>query len=88
MLLMSATLPLHVLNDIAALLGIAYAPDLLLLAAVLFLVVLVFHLSLSLTELREKHRVLVQEFGVLTARAGENRPLTSDGDIEPPDTTR
>jgi hypothetical protein len=82
MLFMSATLPLHLLDHIAAALGIAYAPDLLLLAAVLFLVVLVFHLSLSLSELREKHRTLVQEFGVLTARTQPE--AAGPGEAAPP----
>jgi hypothetical protein len=67
MVFVSATLPLHILDRMAALVGIAYAPDLILLLAVLFLVVLVFHLSLSLARLHEKHTTLVQEFGVLTA---------------------
>jgi hypothetical protein len=78
MVFVSATLPLHLLDRMAALVGIAYAPDLILLLAVLFLVVLVFHLSLSLARLHEKHTTLVQEFGVLTATApaeDRQRPL-------------
>ena len=67
MVFVSATLPLHLLDRMAELVGIAYAPDLILLLAVLFLVVLVFHLSLSLARLHEKHTALVQEFGILTA---------------------
>jgi len=68
MLFMSATLPLHLLDHLASLVGIAYPPDLMLLAAVIFLVVLVFQLSLSLARLHEQHTSLVQEFGILTAR--------------------
>lgn len=67
MVLLSATLPAHLLDRVAHLVGIAYPPDLVLLLAVLFLVVLVFHLSLSLARLNQKHTVLVQEFGILTA---------------------
>jgi hypothetical protein len=42
--------------------------------AVLFLVMLVFHLSLSLARLHEKHTALVQEFGLLTATPAKDDP--------------
>jgi hypothetical protein len=67
MVFLSATLPLHLLDHIARLVGIAYPPDLILLLAVLFLVVLVFHQSLALARLREQHTTLVQEFAIRTA---------------------
>ena len=74
MVFVSATLPLHLLDRMARLVGIAYAPDLILLLAVLFLVALVFQLSLSLARLNEKHTALVQEFGILNAtRAPEDQ---------------
>ena len=43
---LSATLPLHILDHVAHFVGIAYPPDLILLIGVLFLVALVFQLSL------------------------------------------
>jgi hypothetical protein len=79
MVFVSATLPLHLLDRMAALVGIAYAPDLVLLLAVLFLVVLVFHLSLSLARLHEKHTTLVQEFGILTATPPADEPKAPVG---------
>jgi len=69
MVFVSATLPLHLLDRVAHLVGIAYPPDLVLLLAVLFLIVLVFHLSLSLDRLSTKQTALVQEIGLLTATA-------------------
>ena len=67
MVFLDATLPLYLLNWLASLVGIAYPPDLILLLAVLFLVLLVFQLSLNLARLTDKHTRLVQEFGILTA---------------------
>jgi hypothetical protein len=70
MVLFSATLPLHLLNGAAKLVGIAYPPELILLLAILFLVVLVFHLSVGLARLSERQTRLVQELGILTANPG------------------
>jgi hypothetical protein len=67
MVFLSATLPLHLLNRLAQLLGIAYPPDLLLLLAVLFLFVLVFQMSLSLDRLSAKQTTIVQEVGLAAA---------------------
>lgn len=67
MVFVSATLPLHLLDRVSHLVGIAYPPDLVLLLAVLFLMVLVFHLSLSLARLSAKQIALVQEIGLMTA---------------------
>lgn len=67
MLLVSATLPLHPLGHAARLVGIAYPPDLLLLLAVLFLAVLVFHFSVRLARLAERETALGQAIGLLTA---------------------
>ncbi len=69
MVVLSATLPLHVLDRLSHLVGIAYPPDLLLLLAVLFLVGLLFHQTLSLAKLRDRHTTLVQELGILAASA-------------------
>jgi hypothetical protein len=79
MVFMSATLPFHLLNHVAALVGIAYPPDLLLVAAIVFLVVLVFQLSISLARLSEKHRALVQEFGIVMARSAPSRSPFAGG---------
>jgi hypothetical protein len=66
MVFVSATLPIHLLDRVSHLVGIAYPPDLVLLLAVLFLMVLVFHLSLSLARLSAKQTALVQEIGLMT----------------------
>ncbi len=67
MVVVSATLPIHLLDRVSHFVGIAYAPDLVLLLAVLFLMVLVFHLSLSLARLSAKQIALVQEIGLMGA---------------------
>lgn len=67
MVVLSATLPAHVLDHVAHMVGIAYPPDLILLLGILFLVILVFHLSISFAKLHQKHTVLVQEIGILRA---------------------
>jgi len=67
MVLVSTTLPTHVLDRLSLFVGIAYPPAFLLLLAVLFLMFLVFHLSLSLDRLSRKQTILVQELGLLTA---------------------
>jgi hypothetical protein len=85
MVFLSATLPLHLLDRVARLLGIAYPPDLLLLLAVLFLFVLVFHLSLSLDRLSAKQTSIAQEVGLANvsstpvAGADERREPTGPG---------
>ena len=82
MVLLSATLPLHVLDRVSHFVGIAYPPDLILLIAVLFLVALVFQQSLALARLTAKQTVLVQEIGLLTAQPDTPSPGDPDG---PPD---
>lgn len=79
MVLLTATLPFHLLNHVARLVGIAYPPDLLLLLAVLFLFVLVFQLSLSLDRLSARQTTIAQEVGL--ASAGPRR-YPPDGDRE------
>jgi hypothetical protein len=66
MVFLSATLPIHLLDHVSRFVGIAYPPDFILLLAVLFLVVLVFHLSLNLDRLSAKQTALVQQIGLLT----------------------
>jgi len=78
MVFVSATLPVHLLDRVSHLVGIAYAPDLVLLLAVLFLMVLVFHLSLSLARLSAKQIALVQEIGLLTATTPTDNRTPAD----------
>jgi hypothetical protein len=61
----SLALPLGLLNRVADLVGIKYASDLLLVLAVLLLVMLVFHLSISLAAVRKTQTRLVQELAML-----------------------
>ena len=77
MVLLSATLPLHVLDRVSHFVGIAYPPDLILLVAVLFLVALVFQQSLALARLTAKQTVLVQEIGLLAAESDAGSPIDS-----------
>jgi hypothetical protein len=65
MVLCSLALPFSVLDRVAHLVGIAYGSDLLLLLAVIFLVVLVFNLSLNLAAVKETQTVLVQEIALM-----------------------
>ncbi|HXQ44081.1 MAG TPA: DUF2304 domain-containing protein [Acidimicrobiales bacterium] len=81
MVFVSATLPLNLLGHVSRFVGIDYPPDFILLLAVLFLVMLVFHLSLSLDRLSAKQTALVQEIGLLTAQ-----PPPPPADDREPDT--
>ncbi len=72
MVALSATLPTHLLDRAARIVGVAYPPELLLLLAALLLVVLVFHLSLIQAKLQTKVTRLTQELGFLTADAAES----------------
>ncbi len=67
MVVLSATLPTHLLDHAAHLVGVAYPPELLLLLAALFLVVLVFHLSLVQAKLQASVTRLTQELSLLAA---------------------
>lgn len=78
MVLLSATLPLHVLDRISHFVGIAYPPDLILLVAVLFLVALVFQQALALARFTAKQTVLVQEIGLLAAKFDGVSRIESD----------
>ena len=64
MLLIAATLPFHLLDWLAHLMGIAYPPDLLLLAAVLFSFVLQFHLTMALSRISEQVTKLAQMLAI------------------------
>jgi hypothetical protein len=78
MVLVSLALPNHVLDHVSKLVGIAYSPALVLLVTVLFLLGLVFHLSLSLDRLSAKQTVLIQEIGLLTVREPDETGAASD----------
>jgi hypothetical protein len=69
MVLSSFALPFHLLDRIAHGIGIAYASDLLFLIAVIFLVLLVFHLSVSLAAIKSRQTRLAQEIALLRATA-------------------
>ena len=69
MVLFSLALPFSLLDRVSHAVGIAYGSDLLLLLAVIFLVALVFNLSVSLAALKEKQTVLVQEIALMRAAA-------------------
>lgn len=72
---LSVTLPFHLLDHVSTLLGISYGPALIFLFAVLFLTILVFHLSLALDRIRTNQIAMVQELALLTAP-----PPSRDGD--------
>jgi hypothetical protein len=63
---MSATLPLHLLDRLSLWLGISYGPALVFLLAVLFLMVLVFHLSTRLDKVKADQTALVQQLALIT----------------------
>lgn len=85
MVVVSATLPAHLIDRVSLLVGVAYSPAFLLLLAVLFLMILVFHLALSLDRLSAKQIALVQEIGLLTARDPKTPDeAAADQSPEPP----
>ena len=80
MVLFSVSLPFSLLDRMSHAVGVAYGSDLLLLLAVVFLVVLVFNLSVNLAALKEKQTVLVQEIALMRAdrRGDGNRDGASN----------
>ena len=84
MVFVSVTLPFHLLDRVSHLVGIAYPPDLALLLAVLFLTILVFHLSLSLARLSAKQTALVQEIGLMSATTPMPGPVEGRDDRSGP----
>ncbi len=86
MVFVSVTLPTGLLNRVSDLVGIAYSPAFVLLLAVLFLLVLVFQLSLSVDRLSAKQTALVQEIGLLTAMSPPSRDAQGEpGTADTPD---
>jgi hypothetical protein len=82
-LLFCVSLPFHVLDHVAHFVGIKYGSDLLFLLGMLFLVVLVFQLSLGLARLSSKFTRLAQEFAILTANTPELDCASKDPDTLP-----
>jgi hypothetical protein len=69
MVFCSFLLPMHFLDRTAHAIGIAYGSDLLFLIAVIFLVVLVFSLSVNLAAVKANQIRLVQEMALLRAES-------------------
>ncbi len=67
---LSFTFPFHLLDHLARAIGIKYGSDLVFFVALLFMVVLVFQMSVTLTRLNARTTRLVQELALLTAQRG------------------
>lgn len=78
LVLLSLTLPFNILDDVAHAVGVKYGSDLLFVLALLFLIVLVFQLSLSLARLSAKFTRMVQDVAIAEAIA--RRPPEGSGD--------
>ncbi|MGH9093567.1 MAG: DUF2304 domain-containing protein, partial [Acidimicrobiales bacterium] len=65
MLVLSLTLPFHLLDRLAHVVGVAYGSDLVLVAAVIFLVLLVLQLSVAVARLSARTTRLAQDIGIL-----------------------
>jgi hypothetical protein len=81
-LVLSLTLPAHVLDHVAHALGVAYGSDLVLVAAVVFLVILVFQLSISVGRLWHRTTRLTQDLALLrdeVRRSTGVEPARSEG---------
>jgi hypothetical protein len=78
LVLLSLALPFKFLDRVSHGIGIAYASDLLFLLAVIFLVLLVFHLSVSLASVKAAQTALVQEIALLQAPAPPTVPVQCD----------
>jgi len=90
MVLLSISLPLHALDRLSRLIGVALPSNLVLLLAVLFLVMLVFRLSISTAQLTERTTALAQEIGILSARGPSIQPqpeVSTVGGDDPSDTS-
>jgi hypothetical protein len=65
MVLFSLALPFSLLERVSHTVGVMYGSDFLLLSAVIFLVAIVFNLSVNLATLKEKQIMLVQEIALM-----------------------
>lgn len=61
------------LDEIAHALGVAYSPSLLFLVAFIFLLLIVLHFSVIISDLSEKNKRLSQEMAMLKASFEENK---------------
>jgi hypothetical protein len=73
MLVLSVTYPLHLLDHAARSVGIRYGSDLLFFVAFLFLVVLVFSMSITISRLNIRTTRLAQELALLRERPDARR---------------
>lgn len=76
--ILSVTLPTHLLDRVSLAVGISYGPAFVFLLAVLFLMVLVFHLSVRLDRLRANQTAIVQSIALLTTPAPSSSPPTRE----------
>lgn len=80
MLALSLTLPFHLLDRLAHLVGVAYGSDLVLVAAVIFLVLLVLQLSVAVARLSARTTRLAQDVGMLRLERAEAERRSGGGD--------
>jgi hypothetical protein len=85
MLVTSATLPLNLLTQVAHAMGIVYPPDFLLVAAVVFVAVVLFQLSVTVAQLSTRETILSQEIGLLQERLERAEATQVRGPAEPSD---
>jgi hypothetical protein len=79
MVILSVTFPFHVLDHVAHAVGIKYGSDLLFYLAFLFVVVLVFSMSIAITRLNTRTTRLAQELALLQEqRLGGTRERDQD----------
>ena len=81
-LILSVTLPAHLLDHVAHALGVAYGSDLVLVAAVVFLVILVFQLSISVGRLWLRTTRLAQDLALLSEEVRRSTG-SANGSTEP-----
>jgi hypothetical protein len=77
MVVLSATFPFHFVDWLSKKVGIAYPPAFILLLAVVFLLLLVFQLSVSLSQMATKQTRLVQELALLNVPGPTETPGTT-----------
>ncbi len=72
------------IEQIARLLGIFYAPSAIFLIAIFFIVWLLLRFSLIVSDLARKNRVLAQEIALLRLEMDERTGVESAGEVEKP----
>jgi hypothetical protein len=76
----SLTFPFHLLDHLARAIGIKYGSDLVFFAALVFMVVLAFQMSVTITRLNARTTRLAQELALLTARRRTGRDQDDSGE--------